>query len=70
MLSMEPPSWQQTAGKAITEQMVFLKKANWQVMAMYLMYLWFRKTRISIRGQTIPRIQITIWILHDFFSFC
>lgn len=22
---MEPPSWQQTAGKAIREQMVFLK---------------------------------------------
>lgn len=47
----------------------FFKKANWQVKAMYLMYLWFRKTRISIRGQTIPRIQIAIWILHDFFSF-
>lgn len=25
---------------------------------MHLMYLWFRKTRELIRGQTIPRIQI------------
>lgn len=46
------------------------QKTNWQVMAMYLVYLWFRKTRISNRGQTIPRIQIAVGILHDFSSFC
>lgn len=39
-------------------------------MARCSMYLWFRKTRISIRSQTIPRIQIAIWILHDFFFPC
>lgn len=52
----------------LLQNRLFFKKTNWQVMATHLMYLWFRKTGVSIRGQTIPRIQIAIQILHDFFS--
>lgn len=51
-------------------QKTVFQNTKWQVMAMYLMYLWFRKTRKTIGGQTIPRMQVAIRILHDFFLSC